>query len=347
MSGDAHPVRTAFREQAEACRALGSPFTGRVLDHLADRLDPAHPVGDAVLGWAGDAHADALALRMTGALHGLVLEGAEEDLAAVYPPAEADPDRLCAAIERSLDRHADRILDWLQHPPQTNEVARSAVLLPGLLAIARETGRPIDLMELGASSGLNLHPDRFHYVYGSSSWGEPDSAVRLATELRGAAPSLGGDLVIAGRAGCDARPLDPADPQHRLRLAAFTWPDQPYRLERQAAALKVAAENRVDIDRRDAAEWLEERLSDPSSGRCATVMHSVVWQYLPDATQRRIEAALSRHGAAATAQTPLAWLRMEGIGERGCAGLTLTLWPGGETRLLARCDWHGRWIDWL
>jgi hypothetical protein len=29
------------------------------------------------------------------------------------------------------------------------------------------------------------------------------------------------------------------------------------------------------------------------------------------------------------------------------AVLSLTLWPGGETRRLAHCDYHGRWIEWV
>jgi hypothetical protein len=75
-------------------------------------------------------------------------------------------------------------------------------------------------------------------------------------------------------------------------------------------------------------------------------MNSVVWQYLPDQTKTRIAGALENAGARATDGAPLAWLRMEGTGGRGHAELSLTLWPGAETRILANCDWHGRWIEW-
>jgi hypothetical protein len=27
--------------------------------------------------------------------------------------------------------------------------------------------------------------------------------------------------------------------------------------------------------------------------------------------------------------------------------VTLTLWPGGEPRLLANCHPHGAWVEWL
>ena len=57
-------------------------------------------------------------------------------------------------------------------------------------------------------------------------------------------------------------------------------------------------------------------------------------------------AALAGAGAAATPDTPLAWLRLEPDGIRGSAAILLTLWPGGETRALGRGDYHGRFADW-
>ena len=340
-------IRAAFTEQAAACRRLGSPFTATLLDLLAERLDPESAVGATVLGWAGDPYPDALALRLTGALHGLVLDGTDPRLKAVYPPADADTEGLWVAVEAALHDHAGRINEWLGHPPQTNEVARAGMILPGLLAIARDTGLPLRLLEFGSSGGLNLNCDRFHYVYGDAKWGNAGSPVRLSPKVRGAVPPLGGDLRVAQRAGCDANPLDPRNPENRLRLMAFTWPDQSERLARQNAALDLAAASNVKVARQDAADWVEARLAEPSSGLCTVIMHTVVWQYLPKHTKTRIAAALQAHGASATDDSPLAWLRMEGIGGRGYAELSLTLWPTGETHVLANCDWHGRWIEWL
>ena len=59
------------------------------------------------------------------------------------------------------------------------------MLLPGFLPIARETGLPLALHEIGSSAGLNLLFDRFHYRYGDVEWGDPASPVRLAPEVRG------------------------------------------------------------------------------------------------------------------------------------------------------------------
>lgn len=75
-------------------------------------------------------------------------------------------------------------------------------------------------------------------------------------------------------------------------------------------------------------------------------MHSISWQYFPGATQDRIAAAVALAGAQASAEAPLAWLRLEPDGEPGTAAIQLTLWPGGETRTLGRGDYHGRFADW-
>ena len=73
----------------------------------------------------------------------------------------------------------------------------------------------------------------------------------------------------------------------------------------------------------------------------------LVWQYLPAERQRRIEAAIRRAGALATAHVRFAWLRMEPAPDSRRTELRLSLWPFGGERLLAEADYHGRWIRWL
>ena len=347
MTAGRDRITAAFTEQADVCRRMGSPFTGDLLNLLKDQLDPDSPVGQAVFGWPGDPYPDALALRLAGALHGLALDGSAPDLTRAYPPARSRPEALWTTVETALEDHAARICAWLERPPQTNEVARSAMLLPGLLDIARHTGKPLCLLEIGASGGLNLQCDRFAVRYGDVAWGNAASPVRLAPEVRGTPPPLSGDLQVTARAGCDANPLNPGNAEDRLRLTAFTWPDQPDRLQRLAAALDIAANADMRIDRVDAADWVEARLAARPENCCTVLFHTVVWQYLPDDTQARIESALRSAGETADVASPLAWLRMEGTGGRGFAQLEVTLWPGGERRHLANCDWHGRWIEWL
>ena len=110
--------------------------------------------------------------------------------------------------------------------------------------------------------------------------------------------------------------------------------------------MAIARAAKVKVVQTDAAEWIDKRLTERRSGAASVVFHSIVWQYLPAETKAGIEASLSRAGAAATADAPLAWLRLEPNGP-GDPYLKLTLWPGGQTRTLARAHFHGASVNWL
>ena len=340
-------IRDHFRGQAEACARLGSPFTAALLDGLAGRMTPESAIEARLLSWPGDPADDALALRAAGALHALARDGRDPELSAAWPPrAQGDP---VAAARAAFLRHADWLSPWLDGPPQTNETGRSGALLGGLLALAERTGgRPMELLEIGASAGLNQNLDAFRYDFGEGmGWGDPASPVQVRHAWRGAAPRLDAALAIAARAGCDLNPLDPSDPASRARLLAYIWPDQAERLARAEAAIDLAVACPRPIERADAADWIERRLAAPApEGRVRVVMHSIMWQYMPRPAQARIAAALAAAAEKATPERPFAWLRMEPDGQTGSAALTLTLAPGDEARLLARTDFHGRWTEW-
>jgi len=339
-------VRRAFTKQAELCDGLGSPFTAVLCRLCAGRLDERTAVGARVLAWPGEPIADALALRLAGGLHALVLGARAPALAAAYPPHPLDPEQLWQAIAAALTEHADRLLGALERHPQTNEVARSGILLPGFLTIARATERSLALLELGASAGLNLLWDRFHYRYGEREWGDGAAPVSLAPELRGRTPDLDAVVGVVARHGVDLAPVDVANADDRLRLRSYIWADQRERLARLDGALAIAQELALRIDGGDAAEWLERALAARRERVATVVFHSIVWHYAPRATQQRIKDALQRAGASATADSPLAHLQFEGVAGRGAALLTLRQWPPGSTRVLADGDFHGRWLDW-
>ena len=116
--------------------------------------------------------------------------------------------------------------------------------------------------------------------------------------------------------------------------------------ERTRAALVIAADSGLEVDRADAVEWLRTRLATARPGRAHVIYHSVAWQYLPAARQAEGNALIEAAGARATEDAPLARLQMEGDGQRDGAALTLTIWPTGETHVVARTDFHGRWVKW-
>ncbi len=102
-------VRQAFRGQAAACAALGSPLMERLMTGLANRLAPGNPVTDRVLTWPGDpsSRAASVPLRLAGGLHALVLTGQDPALAAAYA-SDTDPTEAALAAIR---QHPDFLLD--------------------------------------------------------------------------------------------------------------------------------------------------------------------------------------------------------------------------------------------
>jgi hypothetical protein len=331
-------IRQTFRQQAEACAAMGSPLMARLMSGLAEGLQPGTPVSDRILA-ASDAEASrahALPLRLAGGLHALVLTGTDPALIAAYADPDADPTD--AALD-AIARHPAFLLDWLASPPQTNEVRRSAVLIAAAHWLTARYGLPLVLSELGASAGLNLLWDHYALRIGDRTYGPADPALTLTPDWTGPLPPDAPPTVLDHR-GTDLNPLDPVT--DRLRLLAYLWPDQPDRIARTGTALDLAARLHLPIDRADAADWLTTRLAKPMPGTLHLVFHTVAWQYFQPATQSRVLAAIRDAGHLG----PLAHLSMEADGQTSGAAVTLTLWPGGDTIPLGRADFHGRWIDW-
>jgi hypothetical protein len=341
-------VRAAFTSQAEYCRRLGSPFTACICDALAAGLGTSSAAGRAILGWKGDPSplADNVPLRTVGALNALVRSHAAPYLAALYPPNPLpDGGELGRAALRALREHSAHVLAFLSTPPQTNEVGRSAVLIGGLLTIARSTALPLDVYEIGSSAGLNLLLDRYRYRLGEAVWGGPDAALRLAPSWEGPPPPVEAVLAIISRRGCDTNPIDLRNEVARERLAAYVWADQTDRVGRVEAAIEVARSFPVAVDCAEAADWIERQITlAPVRGSARVLFHSVVWSYLSEHSQNRIRAHLNRVGAFASSEAPLAWLRFELADP---PELRLTMWPSGEESLLARAHPHGAWVRWL
>ena len=346
MASGARIVQS-FRDQAGWAARLGSPFMARLMDRAAIALEEGGPLAALLGDWPGDPVADGLPLRVAGALHALVLSGADPALAATYPPHTAGIDAVWRAVEAALAAHPGHVATYLASPPQTNEVGRSSLLLPGFLTIAGATGLPLRLLEIGASAGLNQIWDRYQYRYGARAWGDLASPVVLTCDWRGAPGPLGRTVRVASRAGCDRAPIDIRDAAQRDRLRAYVWPDQLERLARLDAALALARAADIRVAAADAADWLEARLAESAAGSATVIYHSVVWQYLPAETQRRITARLAAAGATATKDRPLAHLALEYSGPDYALRLTLWLGGGGKTdTLLATTHAHGAWLNW-
>jgi hypothetical protein len=345
MTARSQEIRAAFAQQAAFVRSTGSPLTGAVLLALVEVLDHETRAGATILDWPGDAMADVLMLRIAGGLNALAQSGRDAELSALYAARKGD---FSAVLKRVLRQWDDALLPWLESPPQTNEVARSGVLWPGLMAIAARFGPMLELLELGSSAGLNLNMDRFGYDLGGVKAGDPASPLQFAPEWDGPPPPLSA-IEIVGRAGVDKNPLDVGEDKVVERLMAYIWPDQDLRVARAAAAIRIARAHPPAVEAGDAAAWIERRLAAPQAdGVTRVVFHSIVLQYMPPEGRARVAAALHAAGRHATRERPLAWLSMEFHEVATQGDLRLTCWPGaGNYTLLARVHPHGAKISWV
>jgi hypothetical protein len=251
-------------------------------------------------------------LLLLAAIHRMVLEGQLPEASRFYPSAggHADVDALWPHL---LDAVPRAVL-----PPcvQTNEVERSRALLPGFVALARHTGLPLRLLEIGASAGLNLRWDHFPFL-------------EIPTGVR-----------VAERRGCDLSPIDPTLDESRGALLCFVWPDQTDRMKLLAEAIAIARRVPAAVDRADAVDWLRMQLATGRPGVVTVVYHSVVLPYLTEEGRENVRRLIEDAGSRATAEAPLGWLSMEPGADQ--AEVHLTMWPGGERRLIATSGFHGR-----
>jgi len=344
-------VTILLRMHGEFCRH-SSPLYGELLLRSADDVEAGGPAWTVLEPHAGDPELSALPLRFMAAVHRVVLTDRALELAAFYPSAGGDgrPEDAWSPFRAVLEERPGELIELTGRPCQTNEVGRSAALLPGFLAVARSTRLPLRLLELGSSAGLNLRWDRYRYEAPGASWGDPASPVVLRDRYEAPAPPLTGRAEVAQRRGCDPNPLDPGSEEDRLSLVSSVWADQLERLHLLEAAFDVAAAVPAPVDRASAGEWLEQRLTEsPTEPAVTVVFHSVVLQYLPQDERAHVNELIAKAGRRASRETPLAWLGLEPREWLAEAPhqLSLTTWPGGIERALAASGPHGRPIRWL
>jgi len=342
-----------LRIEAAKAHGFGKPRAAALMAALARVLpQTGGAVFAAIESWPGDLASDGVIFRLNAGLHALALEGREAGVLAALYRGAAMPSTFAleAALAHALDVHADALLGWLAFPTQTNEVARVAGLVAALLELGKEAALPCEVLELGASAGLNLNFPRYAVLLGEVSAGAPHSAVRLAPQWRGgAAPA--GTLAVSGARGVDLHPLDAAEPDDRQRLAAYLWPGETARAARLAAAIGIAAAHPPHVDTGLASAWLLQRFAEPQGeGVRRVVFHSMVLQYAGSQERAAIDYAFALAGARAGPERPLARVSIEWRADRAAVELRIAQWDGagqqGESRLAALCHPYGEWIDW-
>jgi len=223
---------------------------------------------------------------------------------------------------------------------QTNEPARSAVLLPALAQLPP----PLALIEAGASAGLNLLVDRYSYDYaGHRLAGLDPEAPTLWCEPRGPVPLPARIPAISWRAGIDLNPLDVTREDDVRWLSCLVWPGEGDRAQRLAAAIASARRDPPEVHRGDMLADLPSLAARAPADATLVVYHTSALWYVP--AERREQFAGIVRGLGAT------WLSSEppGVvpGTEGPARDGHTCVLARDGRGIALTESHGTWLRWL
>jgi hypothetical protein len=229
---------------------------------------------------------------------------------------------------------------------QTNEPRRCASLLPALALLPG----PLALLEVGASAGLCLYPDRYSYHYDGREPVHPltgPSPVILDCVTTGPAPIPLALPEIVWRAGIDLRPLDVRSAEDMLWLETLVWPEQEERRRRLLAAIGIAREDPPLLVEGDATTALAELAKEAPADATLVVVASGVLVYLAfDERMRFVDTVRA---------LDTDWISLEGVGGLPSVGAAL---PDGDVprgrfvlalneRPLAYSGPHGQSLDWL
>jgi hypothetical protein len=239
----------------------------------------------------------------------------------------------------------------LARSTQTNEVGRLATLTPAFAAAAGDG--PVALLEVGASAGLCLYPDRWSY-----EWRLADGATvsagtgpTLAADVTGPAPVPATPPEVAWRGGIDLNPLDVTDADAMDWLTNLVWPEHDDRRERLATAIGIAREDPPRLVTGDLLEELPALVQEASAHGTVVVFHSAVIAYLEDPDRARFQRLMTD----LVADGRCHWVSNEGkrvLPEVTAAGPAVpehlqTFVLGIDGRARAWTHGHGRSMRWL
>ena len=229
---------------------------------------------------------------------------------------------------------------------QTNEPRRCAVLLP---LLAQVEGL-IALLEVGASAGLCLYPDRYSYSYDGRRVDPVDgpSTVLLGCATTGNPPIPTALPEIVWRGGIDLNPLDLTSVDDTNWLETLIWPEQHERLARIRAAMDIVRADPPRIMRGDAIDDLPALVAEAPTNVSLVIVSSAAIVYLmPEPRARFIDYARSLDAT---------WISNEGAGivPLAAAALGDRVSPVVGQMVLSRNERpfaftgpHGDRLDWL
>jgi hypothetical protein len=282
-----------------------------------------------------------------GAVHYLLLKGHNDELRAYYASIVNDPrepETAFAYFRRFCVEHEHEIIPILQSKlVQTNEVRRCAYMYPAFCYIYEKAKKPLALIELGTSAGLQLFWDKYGYEYDTNErYGDVHSELVLRSEIRGGSTPnlLKHSPPITARVGIDLHVNVLENPEDSLWLRSLIWPEHKERITNFEKAALYFKKQSVQLLEGNGVELLSETASKIALESVLCVFHTHVANQMSNEDKTALIASIQKLGK-----------------EREVFHLYNNMWDlnlhldyyldGKEYKeTIAEADDHGRWFQW-
>ena len=223
-----------------------------------------------------------------GAVHYLLLKGREHPLKDYYPSIVGTP----KTYKDSFPVFKDFCLNYQKEIEvilkmklvQTNEVRRCSYLYPAFCIIYELAKKPLALIEIGTSAGLQLYWDKYSYSYGKDDlYGNVDSELPITAEIKGANMPflLKTAPPVTSRIGFDLQTIDTHDEEEELWLKSLIWPEHNERLFLFDKALHYRKEASLNIINGDGVSLLPQYVEAIPEDSVICIFHTHVANQLP------------------------------------------------------------------
>lgn len=239
-----------------------------------------------------------------GAVHYLLQKGKEHQLREYYPNLTDKQRRVeeetFSDFKAFCLLHRDEIVPILKSKlVQTNEVRRCAYLYPIFSLIYSKVNKPLSLIEIGTSAGLQLLWDKYSYSYGTDEvYGDKSSNVHITSEIKGDKMPLilSESPPVSSKVGLDIHVSDLRNSEDYLWLKSLIWPEHLERLELFEKAARCYKDNPVKLIEGDGVALLENILEKIQEDTAICVFHTHVANQIPEKFKYKLVESIKKFG---------------------------------------------------
>ncbi|MFD1851288.1 DUF2332 domain-containing protein [Oceanobacillus bengalensis] len=282
-----------------------------------------------------------------GAVHYLLLKGKTHNLKEFYPSItkkSRSVEESYAYFKDFCELYTDEVIPILKNKlVQTNEVRRCSYLFPTFKYIYDIVKKPLALIEIGTSAGLQLLWDKYGYSYETNEiYGDKNSEVHISSQIIGENPPFlhGGIPPVTSRIGIDLNIIDLTNNEDYLWLNALIWPNHNERRDLFKKAARYIRANPLTLIEGDGVKLLPELSKDISREYSICIFHTHVANQMPLDMKKRLLEQVKMIGADREI-----FHVYNNIQDRD---LHLDYYIDGKeyANKVGKTDGHGRWFSW-